>query len=105
MDLLTKKKRPITHNLHQKYSKYLCKSVMREYLIFKGKNYRQHNNAPIKSLGLIVDSALKIPSKLFAAISFLDKSYKPTSLLEKEKQKEKQTKQLESYLTGFNSPL
>lgn len=53
MDLLTKKNRPITHNLHQKYSKYLCKSVMRVYLIFKGKNYRQHNNASIKSLVLL----------------------------------------------------
>lgn len=61
--------------------------------------YWQNNIVLIKSLGLIVHNAHHIPSKLSAAMSFLDlKTNNPTS-------KEKQLKQLASYLTGFNSPL
>lgn len=63
----------------------------------------QYNNALIKSLGLIVDSALKIPSKLSAAY-FLRGQVLQTHNQKKNKRKRKQTKQLASYLTGFQFP-
>lgn len=57
-------------------------------------------------MGLIFDSGPNIPSKVAAYTAFLDKSYKPTTLHPKTKQKtkERQTKQLASYLTGFIPP-
>lgn len=62
-------------------------------------SHNTDNNALIKSLGLIGDSVRKITNKLPASMSFLDKSYKPTTLHCKEKNKQKKNKRNNSPLT------
>lgn len=56
----------------------------------------------IKSLGIILDRALIYLASFLSVFSSC--FYRPTTL-EMKKKKKRQTKQLASYLTGFNNPL